>query len=68
MKNDQKIFAQNEIDEIYDSAVNALECSYRGDYEDIDIANEPVEKFDLYPDRVLVLQSIIKKIGGEKIE
>ena len=61
------LFSKKEIDEIYDSAVNFLECSYRGSFEDIDIANEPVEKFDLDAARVSVLQSIVKKIGGDSI-
>lgn len=67
MTPDQTIFTQDEIDEIYDASVNALECSYRGNYEDIDIANEPTEKFDIHSSRVLILQGIIKKIGGDTI-
>lgn len=61
------MFTGPELDEIYDSAVNVLECSYRGDYEDIDLANEPTEKFDIDAGRVSVLQSIVKKIGGDSI-
>ena len=60
-------FSQTEIDEIYDYAVSVLECYYRVNYEDIDLANEPVHKFDIDSKRVLIIQGIIKKIGGETI-
>jgi len=72
-----KRFDQKEIDEIYEYAVNELECAYRDKpvcwqrlryvLIDIDIANEPVEKFDIDSSRVPVIQSIIKKIGGDEI-
>lgn len=60
-------FSQEEMDEIYDMAVDFLECNYRGDIEDIDVANEPAEKFATGGPRIRVMQSIVKKIGGETI-
>ena len=60
-------FTKQELNEIYDAAVNELECSFHGSLEDIDVANEPVEKFDIDSNRIPTLQSIVKKIGGETI-
>lgn len=55
-------FTKQEIIEIYDAAVNELECAYCGDLEDIDVAKEDASKFDIDdPKRILRLQSIILK-------
>lgn len=57
-------FTKNEIQAIYDTGVSFLENMYRGDYEDIDLAYEPVKKFDAEEKEIKLWQSIIVKIGG----
>lgn len=54
---------KQELTEIYDYAVNELECAYKtGNLEDVDVAKEPPDKFDIEdPERVLRIQSIILK-------
>ena len=59
-------FSQEELDDIFDMFLNNLECAYEGSYEDIDLAKEPTEKFELEADSVTRSQSIILKIDGSR--
>jgi len=56
-------FTREELDKIYDSAVNELEGNYMGSYEDVDLATAPAEKFDEYTEGIEVNQSIVLKIA-----
>jgi len=57
-------FTEDEIQTIYDNGVSFLENMYRGNYEDIDLAYEPADKFDAEEKEIKHWQSIIIKIGG----
>ena len=57
---------KDEVNVVYDMAVNELENFYCGNFEEIDLANEPAGKFSMEPERVLHLQNVVKKISGQE--
>jgi hypothetical protein len=65
------VYDRKELELIYDAAVSELESAYRqlSDLEDVDVAKEPPEMFDIEDEELIKsLQSIVLKTDAAMYE